>query len=502
MACFKEKIMNNSRPIDRTYKPAIKSLKKHPLPQWFEDAKFGIFIHWSTSAIPAYAPVGMGSSHEIISRDGWEASFRYTPYAEWYINSILIPGTPAYEYHKNKYGSDYKYDNFIPEFKKEMQKCDPGKWADLFKSVNAKYVVFVTKHMDGFLLWPSSHKNPVKPGYMADRDMVGELTEAVKSRGMRMGFYYSSMLDYTFDDRPIMDVADLITSGSTGKEYTEYVESHWRELIDRYDPDILWGDIAYPPESDLYGLFAYYYNKKGDGLVNDRWIQIPEIARKFIRTKIGRTITNYFATRSVKNGVTEMPNHGHCDYRTPEYSTFSKIMEQKWECVRGIGASFGYNAMEPDDSYASVEELVRMLVDTVSKNGNLLLNVGPMADGTIPDVQIDRIRGIGAWLDINGEAIFGTRPWERAEGETEEGTKLRFTRKENSLYVFLLDKPSGHYAVIPDIGLSDDVKIRLLLDNSTLVWEQYGKGVKIYLPESLPDSPAYALKISPAFVSR
>ncbi len=477
------------------YQPNRRSLKTHRVPEWYHDAKLGIFVHWSASAVPAYAPVGRGSSHEIIQNEGWEASFRYTPYAEWYINSIKIPGTPAFMHHNKKYGNDYDYDNFILEFNNEMLKWNPDDWAELFKTARAGYVVFVTKHMDGFLLWPSRHVNPWKPEYRAVRDAVSELTSAVKSRGMKMGFYYSSMLDYTFDDRPITDVTDLLTSGSAEKEYADYVLSHWLELIDRHSPDILWGDIAFPPGLDPNQLFAYYYNANPEGVVNDRWLRISKTGRRLIRSRAGRVITSIAAEIMVKSGVTMMPGRGHSDFITPEYSTFKKIKKKKWECVRGIGKSFGYNAEEKEGSYLSVKELVHLLADVVSKNGNLLLNVGPMSDGTIPEVQRSRLLGLGAWLEVNGSAIFGTRPWVRAEGITEDGIGVRFTRKGNIVYAIFLDQPRGLFVTIKDLRLKESAVVKLLNNSEPLKWRQDGGSVRIILPAAIPETPACVFSI-------
>ena len=180
----------------------------------------------------------------------------------------------------------------------------------------------------------------------------------------------------------------------------------------------MWNDIGYPAAADLGELFAYYYNSVPEGVINDRFTQSREQRRK-----AGEKLL--------------VPHGPHFDYITPEYATFDEIQEVKWECCRGIGHSFGYNRNEGDEQLLAEDELIHMFVDIVSKNGNLLLNVGPMADGTIPENQAERLRSLGRWLDRNGAAIFDTRPWQRADGVTTQGLDLRFTKADDALYVTL-----------------------------------------------------------------
>ncbi|MBI3469838.1 MAG: alpha-L-fucosidase, partial [Candidatus Solibacter usitatus] len=161
------------------------------------------------------------------------------------------------------------------------------------------------------------------------------------------------------------------------EEYAKYADAHWRELMDRYQPAILWNDISYPKQGDVLGIFSAFYDRTPDGLINNRF------------------------------GV------DHADITTPEYSSYNKITEKKWEACRGLGFSFGYNQAEGPQHVIASDKLVNLLVDIVSKNGNLLLNIGPKPDGTISDLQLQRLRDLGAWLKMNGEAIFGTRPWVR-----------------------------------------------------------------------------------------
>jgi len=241
----------------------------------------------------------------------------------------------------------------------------------------------------------------------------------------------------------------------------------------------MWNDIAYPAAANLPELFAYYYNKIHDGLINDRFTQRFE-----------------FDPES-----SSILNLDHHDFRTPEYTSFDKITEKKWEATRGIGYSFGYNRNEGPDNYLSAQELIHSFVDIVSKNGNLLLNVGPMADGTIPDLQRERLLGLGDWLKVNGEAIFETRPWVEAEGRTEEGVAVRFTQKEDAVYAILLDTAKADQISIEWLHADENTTVHLLGHDQALSWKQDGHNLAITLPSTLPDevseSPACAFRIVP-----
>jgi len=185
----------------------------------------------------------------------------------------------------------------------------------------------------------------------------------------------------------------------------------------------------------------------------------------------------------------------HCDFLTPEYKSFNVILDKKWETCRGIGNSFGYNKFESEADYSTSEKLIRNLVDIVSKNGNLLLNVGPKADGTLPEIQKKCLIDIGDWLNINGEAIYNTRPWIKAEGYTLEGIDVRFTRKDNKLYIILLEKPAKYFTVIENLFDLSILKIYLLGFDGELSWNYKLNQLKIFLPKDLWNSPAYSFQL-------
>lgn len=455
------------------YQPTRESVETHPLPAWFDNAKLGIFVHWGLYSVPGWAPLA-GELSDILATGDWAKWFANNPYAEWYMNSWRIDGSPTQRYHNETYGPNFNYFDFAPQFNAATEQWNPDDWASLFQRVHARYAVLTTKHHDGFTLWPSRTPNPFIADYHARRDLVGEFMEAIRGRGLTAALYYSGGLDWTFNDTVIQHIADIPKAVPQMPAYVDYANAHWRELIDRYETMILWNDIAYPAATDLNVLFAEYYNKLPEGLVNNRFTQ------RFQLGADGNIVTDNFH-----------------DFETPEYASFSEIRAKKWESCRGIGASFGYNRNEGPEQHLTVENLVRSFVDIVSKNGNLLLNVGPMADGTIPALQRERLLGLGEWLDVNGAAIFDTRPWVVADGKTDAGVDVRFTQKEGDLYATLLDAPTDQTFEIKGLRCTANTTIELL-GGSALAWRATDGGVAVTLPDALPASPAHSLHISPA----
>ena len=425
------------------YLPTFDSVKSHPLPGWFDESKLGIFVHWGVYSVPAFAPLkkkGVSEEEAGITADN---EWSYSPYAEWYQNSLRIHGSPTQAYHRQTYGADFRYEQFANIFNEEIKKWNPTAMADLFARAGARYVVLTSKHHDGFLLWDSRTPNPRKRSWHASRDIVRELTQAVCARGMKMGLYYSSLLDWTFTKTPITSDEELIASSDTSRAYVNYVEKHWLELIERYDPWVLWSDIGYPPGYHLPKLWAHFYNHQPEGVINNRWMQLPKIAFN----RLGRLVLRKYIER---NKPTTAPGLSHNDYVTPEYAILDQITPYKWETCRGIGYSFGYNQFEDASHYATADELIRLLVDIVSKNGNLLLNVGPRADGSIHPLQMEALEGLGAWLKVNGESIYGTRPWIRYTDPDVGGAEVRYTAKDGALYVIVTQLPKNGKLSLPD----------------------------------------------------
>jgi alpha-L-fucosidase len=459
------------------YAPTLASVKTHPLPAWYDQAKFGIFIHWTLSSVPAFAARGTFDIQQILSG---KSDFTDSPYAEWYLNSLRIPGSQARRYHAETYGPDFPYPRFAKTFIEQSRLWDPEAWARLFQRAGARYVVLVTKHHDGFLYWPSRHSNPFMPDYHADRDIVGELANSLKRRAIKMGCYYSSALDWTFTTRPIRSMGDLLTNGPTSRQYREYVEAHWLELIERYDPWVLWSDIGYPPDFNLAGLFASYYNHNPEGVVNDRWLQIP----RFLVNRLGRALLDRLAKRSLRAGQTTTPVAGHCDFVTTEYTGFQEQVSFKWEATRGIGNSFGYNRFETPEDYLKPPALIRMLADIVSKNGNLLLNVGPCPDGTIHPSQVEALEGMGRWLAANGEAIYGTRPWVRSRDNGENGAEVRYTQKGECLYIIVTSQSWDAILTLPELPVQAAQPACLLETGQPVEWSRRDGRFILTLPES------------------
>ncbi|MFQ3633400.1 alpha-L-fucosidase, partial [Roseiflexus sp.] len=287
-----------------------------------------------------------------------------------------------------------------------------------------------------------------------------------------------------FNDRVIADIIDLFMGVPQQQEYVEYANAHWKELIDRYQPSVLWNDIGYPAAANLAELFSYYYNAVPEGVINDRFTQAatgdgpPDPAA---------------IMQALAQGM--LPTPPHFDFRTPEYAVFPDIKIEKWESCRGLGYSFGYNRNETVDDMLSPVELVRSFVDIVSKNGNLLINVGPMGNGTIPPEQAERLEALGSWLSVNGEAIYGSRPWTRAEGTTDSSVGVRFTRQGSDLYAILLDTPPQPAVTLHDLSIPAGASV-ILLGHGAITAEQHDNGLTVTLPSPLFDAPAYAIKIA------
>lgn len=459
-------------------------VKSHELPGWYNDAKFGVMVQSGPSSVPAWAVVEGARPGDILAWD----YFKNNPYAEWYWNSMKIEGSPTRLYHAETYGADYPYDNFGEAFDDAASGYDLSGWAEIIARSGARYVVLVTKHHDGYCLWPSRYENPHRPGWHTTRDLVGELTAEVRARGMRMGIYYSGGLDWTFtEDRVISHFFNLYDSVPQSDEYVRYSMDQYRELISLYKPDMLWNDIALPAAFDRWALWADYYRQVPEGVVNDRWSQnLLEQA-------------HYLA---ILSGGEEINPLYHFDFFTPEYQLMAAIRLLKYEVCRGIGYSFGYNRQEEvyADHLLTAEGAVEMLADIVSRNGNLLLSVGPRSDGSFPDACLAVLEGIGAWLSVNGDAIYGTRPWSVAEGTADGGeVRVRFTqsRDGNALYAILLDRPEGGSVTLEGITAATGTAVRLLGHEGGLTWQAAPSGLVVALPAGLPGAPAYALEITP-----
>jgi alpha-L-fucosidase len=339
-------------------------------------------------------------------------------------------------------------------------------WVEIFKNVGAKYVVITSKHHDGFTMYPTTVANPFyeKKEIASSRDFVGELAEASRKKGLKFGVYYSGGLDWTFNQSPVTNLwPDLFQSMPTSVSYTMYVDCQMHEIVHKYKPDILWNDVNYPKNGDLLGIFSELFNLNPNAVINDRWQQYAELS----------------------------------DYTTPEYKVLDTISLKKWETCRGLGFSFGYNQREDEKQTISSSDLVRLFVDIVSKNGNLLLNVGPKGDGTIPQIQLDRLNDLGKWIKLNGEGIFDTNPWKVASYKNTDGLDVRFTHKGNKLYVFIFGLPKNNLIKIPVINTSKNSEAVMIgSNNRPLQFNKVTEGIEIQMPDKRHYSLCQMISIS------
>ena len=443
------------------YEATYESLSQHRVPSWFQDAKFGLFSHWTVGSVPSFAPVGK-DPFTLAREEGEEKAFSHTPYAEWYWNSVHIPGSPAAEHHARVWG-DCDYSVFVDRFFDAARGWDPRRWQDLMARSGARYCVAVTKHHDGVLMWPSDTPNPHRgDAWSSTRDLVGECAQAARGAGLRFGVYYSGGIDWTFQGLGISNWRSLFAAIPQDDLYHEYADTHWRELIARYQPDVLWNDIGYPGFGPgAASVMADFYNGNPDGVVNDR-----------------------FDVLGVMGGA------AHADFRTPEYTTKSDDSSKMFEVCRGIGTSFGYAQAEGEHTYMPIDELIRMFVNIVADGGNLLLNFGAMPGGYIPWAQQIRIIGMGQWLETNGAAIYGSRPFEQSTLTTDEGATVRLTAgSDGAVYAMVCGRPSSASVTISGLPAGD---VTLLGLRGAVA----RRGDTVVLPVRPDDTPVWTLRIS------
>jgi alpha-L-fucosidase len=436
------------------YEPTAESLSAHPVPDWFADAKLGVFVHWGIYSVPAWAPP---------PEEGHA-------YAEWYPRYMYVEGSPTREYHREQYG-DREYLDFVEEWRAEN--WDPEEWAAFFDDVGARYVVLTGEHHDGFPLWPTHYTKHNAAEMGPERDLVGDLCAAVRDRGLKFAASYHANLNYYqpgFEGpfgHPDYHGTEPFEDTRPGPEYVDFMDAKHRELIRRYEPDLLWFDT---PQADAETLRAHE-------LLADYYNRAAEWGKEVVANDRAAT-------------------DAHADFVTPEYETFDEIREEKWEACRGVGHSFGYNARETREDHLSTTDLVRLFVDVVSKNGNLLINVGPRADGTIPDLQREPLEGLGGWLDRYGDAVYGTRPWAVSEDDA-AAVPVRYTHRDGTLYATLFEWPGGDLDLA--VGRHADpgsVERVAHVGGEECPYEPTDDGVRVSLPAVPPEEhPAYAFAL-------
>ena len=392
------------------YENNWESLNSRPVPTWFEDAKFGIFIHWGIYSVPAYAPKGK--------------------YAEWYgyhCDGKNPNGDKEYaKYHQKTYGEDFSYNDFVSGFKAEN--FDAEQWVKLFEDAGAKYINLVSKHHDGFCLYKTQHAwnwNSVDVG--PHRDFCRELKNACDKTDVKFGVYHSVYEWF----HPLYL-----------KNPEEYALKHLipmlKELIEEYQPHTLFTDGEWEQPSSVWHsteFLQWLYNESSvkDYIVpNDRW-------GSETRGRLGGNLTTEYGETGAVDGSTE-------------------IIERVSEECRGIGASFGWNKYETLDDYLSEETLIHMLVDQVSKGSNFLLNIGPTDDGRIPVIMEERLRQLGRWLKVNGEGIYCSRKY---CSSSDEHIKYTQNKDGKTIYAFIHRYPVGQM-VFQEIPYREGMTVQLL----------------------------------------
>lgn len=450
----------------QNYQPSWESIDSRPIPAWFENAKFGIFIHWGVYSVPAWRKI---------------ESEKYASYAEWYYARVMDnKANGGYDFHRNNYGENFEYRDFAPLFKAEL--FNPNQWAELFKKSGARYVVLTTKHHDGYCLWPT--KNEHKKGWNVGdtgpkRDLLGDLSISVKKQGLKMGIYYSipdwESIPRKKDSSEYYIRMEFVNKyGISPEKYRdEILLPQLNDLVQNYKPSLIFSDAGEWIYNASFWktkeFLSWLYNEssvKDEVVVNDRWCK-------------------------------DMPgNHG--DYFSSEYKDADIYLFKKpWEESRGIGGSYGFNRAENADDYSSSKELIYELIDIVSRGGNLLLNVGPTADGRIPVVMQERLLEIGDWLKVNGEAIYGSRKYKISNLKSEK-QKLFFTSKENNLYCIFTKWTDS---IVLDVDSIKNIKkINLLGYDGEISWSiKEGNILFIEIPkltiDNIPSMYAWTFKI-------
>jgi alpha-L-fucosidase len=459
------------------FEPTWESLESYQVPDWYRDGKLGIFIHWGVYAVPAFGN-------------------------EWYPRNMYLEGSREFAHHVAAHGphNRFGYKDFIPQFRAE--KWDPDAWAGLFRSAGARFVVPVAEHHDGFAMYDSRLSDWTAAKMGPKRDLVGDLAAAVRRHWMVFGLSSHRAEHWWFYDggnKFDTDVRDPRYAGlyapaqprdtQPNEEFLDDWLARTCELVDRYQPQLVWFDwwIEQPVfEPYLRRFAAYYYNRGAE------W---------------GRGVAINYKLRSFreKAAVFDVERGGLAGTRPLFWQTDTSISRNSWGYVT-------------EQDYKDTGFLVGDLVDIVSKNGALLLNIGPRPDGTIPDEEQRILREIGAWLGVNGEAIYDSRPWKvYGEGPTAvvEGMfkdtaresftsrDVRFTTRGDTLYAILLAWPDSGEAVVRSLG--SDLRlferpitsVELLGHREPLKWSVRGNGLHAKLPDTRPCDHAFVLRIKP-----
>lgn len=464
------------------YEPSWDSLTQHPDPEWFRDAKFGIYFHWGPYSVPAYK-------------------------TEWYSHYMYVPGHACNTHHVETYGplNEFGYKDFIPMFTAE--KFDPDAWVTLFKKAGARFVGPVAEHADGFAMWDSelTEWNAAKMG--PKRDVVGEMEKAVRKQDLKFIatlhhqwlYAWYPTLDPNTDasntayadlygppaPRSAFGGSDRMPDPMPDAAFSERWLSRAVEVVDKYEPDLVWFDnkLHILDQQVLQDFLAHYYNR------GDSW------------------------DRDVVATYKHKDFHAGAGILDLERSRMAEGQDFPWLVDDSIDWGAWCDVQEP--RYKSTNRLIDFLVDVVSKNGCVLLNVTPTAAGEIPQPVQERLLEMGRWLALNGESVYETRPWKifgegpmeiveghLSEHKNEDATseEIRFAQRGDSLYATVLDWPEDGVVRIrclaDDSGLLESIKrIDLLGHNKELTWARNAQGLLVRLPAARPCEHAFVLKI-------
>jgi alpha-L-fucosidase len=412
--------------VAREYEPNWESLDTRPIPEWFNEAKFGIFVVWGPYSVPAWVDKG---------------------YAEWYGQRMRRPKDPAHAFHIKNYGADFKYEQFAPMFKAEL--WDPDFWADLIEKSGAKYVSLTVNYHDGFAMWPTNYSKTAETDKWNSmvvgpkRDIAGEFEAACTKKGIKFGIYYS-----------LYEWFHPLWNADKERFATEWMHPKFKEVVTKYKPWYIFLDGEWDAHYKTWHseeLAAWLYNEspvKDYVVANDRW---------------GKT------------------RGKHGDVFSSEYGGAEGWADHPWEENRGMGQSYGYNRNENVYDYNSAKELIDMLTKCAMNGGNLLLDIGPTGDGRIPVIMQERLLQIGDWLRVNGEAIYGTRRWRVTNEDT-----VRYTTKGTDVYAICTEWP-GEKLVLKTPKLAAEATVTMLGCPKKVDWRMQGGTLHIDVPQLTVD---------------
>ena len=458
----------------KPYDGSWESLQKMPVPAWFDDGKVGIFIHWGPYSVIGYRQGGRG-------------------YAEHVPKQLYSGADHYYPYMQKRWGAtppEFGYKDIIPEFKAEN--WDPEAWAKLFKEVGFKYCVMTAEHHDGWANWDSDLTpwNAMDKG--PKRDLVGDLGKALKDQGLKFAPSYHRERHQTFfakklykviaepqdavaeEIRRVPEAASLYGPFGLTKEFVDDYVARWKEIQTKYKPDFLWMDDIPIWTRDGNQVLAGQAKPEVQYFYDQCRLMITD----FMNDGAARGADVYVNN---KGGNRNWPAGVGC---LEKDNLKLKVIGPKWESCTTFGTSFGY--LE-GDTYKSIERVIHEMVEVISRNGNFLVNIGPKADGTIAEPQMERLMAMKHWLSVNGDAIYGSRYWKESEQKDE---RLAFTTNGKKLYAIKLARPDKPFVITGTAGWAAEKiqSVRLLGSNASVVSRMTPAGLEITPPSELGES--------------